>query len=415
MKILILSDSFPPESKGGAEVVVFKLAKGLRKFGEQIYIITTTQEKSQVGHFDYQGLTVFRIYADYHERWRAYLSLYNPQTVSRVKVIIKQIQPDIIHIHNIHYYLSYHCFKIAKKYSQAVFLTAHDVMSFHYGKLVEFINFNDLSIPKSFNYRIAPWQQIKRFKKRYNPLRNIIIRHYLKYIDKIFAVSYTLRNALNQNNIENVEVIHNGVDTAQWQVNSDKLKNFKKKYNLFNKKIIFFGGRLSDWKGGGKILRAVEIAAKHLPELVLLVAGKKDNYAQRMLEIAKNQGLRLTLTGWLEEDELKAAYFCSDIAVTPSLCLDTFNMINLEAMACQKPVVGTCFGGTPEIIVNSQTGCIVNPLNIQTMAEKIIDLLSNPSKAKQFGANGFQRVKNNFSLKKQIFKTLKWYREYVEK
>jgi len=410
MKILFLSGGFPPNSNAGAEKIAFNLAKGFQKLGEQVYVITTVQEKSQAGKLNYQGLTVFQIYTNYHQRWQNYLSLYNPQTVSRVRTIIKQIQPDITHVHVPHHYLSYHCLKIAKKYSRAVFLSAHDVMLFHCGKLFEFINPDELSIPNEFNYKITPWQQIKRFKKRYNPFRNIIIKHYLKYVDKIFVVSYALKDALAQNGIKNIEVIYNGIDVNKWQVNNNKINSFKKRYNLIDKKVIFFGGRLSALKGGEKILESLKIIIQELPETVLLLVGKKDDYIQRMLDLARMKNLPLEFAGWLEGDELKAAYFCSDIVVTPSLCFDAFNMVNLEAMACQKPVVTTCFGGVPEVIENGLTGYLVNPFHVEKLAERILDLLTNSKKAKEFGQNGLKRVKKNFLIEKQIKKTLKWYK-----
>jgi len=413
MKILFLQDKFPPENQGGAGMVVFNLASCIQKLGHQVYIITTVQNKDDIDSTNYKGLKIFKIYANYHERWRSYLSLYNYQTINKVEKIIKQIQPDIVHFHNIHYYLSYACLKIAKQCSKAVFLTTHDVMLFHYGKLFEFINFNDLLIPKTFNHKITPWPQIKRFKKRYNPFRNIIIRHYLKYVDKIFAVSRILKDALNQNNIKNVEVIHNGIDVKNWQIEEKMIKEFQDKYNLKNKKIVLFGGRLNFLKGGNKIIEAMELVSKEVPNIILLVLGEKDGYAQIMKELAKEKGIDLILTGWIKNNELKSAYFCSNIVATPSLCLDTFNMMNLEAMVCQKPVVGTCFGGTSEIILDNKTGYIVNPLDIQTMAEKIIDLLKNPQKAKQFGEAGYQRVKNNFSLKRQVEQTLNWYERFL--
>jgi len=414
MKILILSDSFPPAGGGGAEVVAFDLVRRFQKIGHQIYVITTVQEKNQVGESDEYGLKIFRIYANYHERWRGYLSLYNPQTVSHVKHILEQINPDVIHVHNIHYYLSYYCLRMAKQYSKAVFLTAHDVMLFHYGKLFEFVNFDDLSIPETFNYKITFWQQIKRFKKRYNPFRNIIIRHYLKYVDKIFAISYVLKDALKQNNIRNVEVIHNGVDINQWNVDNKKLKDFKKKYNLFNKKIVFFAGRLSALKGGEKIIKAMKIVTEHIPNAVLLVAGRKDNYANKMLKLAEKENLSIIFTGWIEEDELKSAYYGSDVITTPSIYFDPFNLINIEGMICKKPVVGTCFGGIPEIVVDNQTGYIVNPLNTQMMAEKIIDLLKNSDKAEQFGLAGYEKVKQEFSLAKQTKQYLEQFKEIID-
>jgi len=395
MKILFLSDDFPPESFGGAGIVAFNLAYGLQKLRHQIFVITTVRERSDEGDIDYQGLKIFRIYSKYHERWRAYLSLYNPQTVEKIQKLIKQIKPDIIHAHNIHYYLSYHCLKIAKKYSRAVFLTAHDAMLFHYGKLSEFVNPNDLSIPQRFNYKINHWQQIKKYKKRYNPFRNIIIRYYLKYVDKIFAVSYALKDALNQNGIYNVEVIHNGIDVDEWQVEAKDIEAFKKRFSLKNKKIIFFGGRISNLKGLQQIERAMIKIKEEIPESFLLKVGL--------------QGI-----GWLAGNTLKAAYGSANLVVTPSLYLDPFLIINLEAMACKKPVIGTCFGGTPEIVQDGVTGYIVNPFDVETMRAKIIDLLKNPQKARRFGEAGYERAKKYFSLDSQIAKILAWYQKMLD-
>jgi len=405
MKILILSDGL---SEGGAERVVFDLANQFKQLGHQIYIITTVRNESDAGRIDYQGLNVFRIKSDYHERWRAYLSLYNPQTVSQVKKIIKQIQPDITHVHNIHYYLSYACLKIAKKYSSTIFLTAHDVMLFHYGKLIEFIDFDNKENPEEFNYKINFLNQIKRFKKRYNPLRNIIIKHYLKYVNRIFAVSYALKNVLNQNGIENVDVVYNGTDIDSWQEDADKTEEFKRQYGLKDKKVIFFGGRLGYWKGGREILESMEKVVSKISKAVLLVAGKENKYTAEMLKLAREKNISIIFTGWLEKKELKAAYYTSNLVITPSICLDTFNLVNLEAMVCKKPVISTCFGGASEVIINNQTGYIVNPLNIDMMSEKIVSLLENDERAREFGKAGYNRAKE-FSLLKQAEKYLKYF------
>jgi len=83
----------------------------------------------------------------------------------------------------------------------------------------------------------------------------------------------------------------------------------------------------------------------------------------------------------------------------------------LEAMACQKPVVATCYGGSPEIVQDNITGFIVNPLDEELMAKKIIDLLKNSEKAKQFGEAGYERIKKHFNLESQIAQTIHWYQE----
>lgn len=413
MKILFLSDDFPPLIKGGAGLAAFRLARGLKKKGHQVFVITTSRQGPSVRERIYQGLKIFTLQADYSECWRAYLSLANPQTVGRVKKIIHQIKPSVVHAHNLHYYLSYQCLKVAKKYSP-VFLTAHDVMLFHYGKLIPKGISPRTKIDQPFNYQVTTWDLIKYAQKRYNPFRNLIIRYYLRYVDKIFAVSRALKQVLNNQGIKNVEVIYNGIDVRDWQINPAPVADFKKKYRLENKKVVFFGGRLSGAKGGEKIILTMEQVIKQVPQAVLLVAGHKKGYAQKMIELANQLKIenQIIFAGWLDENELKLAYHSSDLCLTPSLYLDPFPLFNIEAMAAQKPVIGTCFGGTPEIVLDGVTGYIVNPLNIEMMADKIIDCLTHPAKAQRFGQAGYQRVKRYFSLQKQVKETLKWYHRY---
>lgn len=406
MKILFLQDDFPPQSFGGAGIVAFNLAKALQKKGHQVFVITTTQKKNQKTEEEYFGLKIYQIYSNYHERWRAYLSLYNPQTVKPVKEIIKKIRPDIIHVHNIHTYLSYYCLKIAKKHSNAVFLTAHDVMLVHYGKW----------LPKNVrNFKISFFDKVKSAKKRYNPFRDIVIKHYLKYVDKIFAVSDSLKNILKTNGIRNIATVYNGIDVNNWRENPETAEKFRETYDLSNKKAIFFIGRLSEPKGGGVIVKAMEYITEKIPSAFLIVAGKKGAYAQKMIKLAQKLGVEnnIIFTGWIEREEAKTAYSCADVVVTPSIYPDPFNLINIEAMAVKKPVVGTCFGGTREIILDRQTGYIVNPNKIKIMSEKIVDLLNNSDRAEKFGQAGYERVKKKFSLEKQVIETLKWYEKYI--
>jgi len=413
MKILFLSDDFPPNSFGGTGIVAHDLAIGLHVKNHDVFIITTVRKKSEEEKIEIEGLKIYKIYSNYNKKWCAWLSLYNPKTVKKVKKIIRQISPDIVHVHNIHYHLSYYCLKLAKKYSKAVFLTAHNIMLVHYGKLMfTRRNFNESGIKK---YKISILDQIKEAGKGYNPFRNLIIRHYLKYVDKIFTVSNELKNVLEINKIKNIETIYNGIDVGEWRTEDDVVKKFKEQHHLFNKKVVLFGGRVSVAKGGDTILKAMVSIIKEFNNVVLLVAGKDDFFIPRMIELSQKFKIKdnIVFLGWLDRKQMRIVYSVSDISVVPSICFDSFPTANLESMASSKPVVGTCFGGTPEIVVDNQTGFIVNPLNINELSEKIIDLLKNPQKAKQFGENGYERVKKYFSLQEQVNKIIKNYNQYI--
>lgn len=409
MKILILSDDFPPRVIGGAGVIAFNMAKGFKNIGHDVSVISTVKDKTEEGERAYEGLNVYNIYSNYHERWRAYLGLYNPMTVKKVRSIMWNIKPDIVFAHNIHFNISYHSLKLAKENGAKVFLIAHDAMLFHYGKLTESINPNNFSVPIKLNYKINFWRQIMIFKKRYNPFRNLIIKYYLKYVDKIFSVSDALSSALKGNGIENLKTIHNGIDVLEWIVSDRDIENFKNTHKLKNKKVILFGGRLSEAKGGYEILLAMKKVLEKAPDAALLVLGKKDEYGNIMLDKSKELGIedKIIFTGWISGGELKAAYHSSDVVVTPSIYLDPFPTVNLEAMACAKPIVGTCFGGTPEIVEDNVTGFIVNPFDTDIMAEKISYFLLNPEKALEFGKRGYNKVKEKFNLPGWIDEYLK--------
>jgi len=407
MKILFVLDDFLPDTFTGQSIVTYNLAQGLRKMGHEIFVVARVQDKSREGVENYDNLKVYRIYSKYPERLRNYLCLYNPQTVYKFRQIISEIKPDVCHFHNVHEFISYHCFKIARKHSRSVFLTVHDMMLISYGKLTLKNN--------TFHYKVNILDDIKLAGKRYNPFRNLFIKFYLKNIDKIFCISRAQEEILNLNGILNTQTVHNAIDIDSWQASDESIDRFKAKYNLDNKIIILFGGRLSGAKGGEAILNAMPRVAEKISDSVLLVVGDINDYAGRMIKLAEKSGLtdKLVFTGWLSREEMRCAFFCADICVTPSVYFDPFNLFNIEAMAAKKPVVGTCFGGTPEIVVDQVTGYIVNPLKTEDLAQRIVDLLKNPDKAVSFGLAGYQRVKDKFSVDGQVRETLAFYSRFL--
>ncbi|MDP2946948.1 MAG: glycosyltransferase family 4 protein, partial [Nanoarchaeota archaeon] len=261
-------------------------------------------------------------------------------------------------------------------------------------------------------YRVGIIDQIKEAKKRYNPFRNIIIRHYLKYVTKIFSVSNSLKELLEINNIRNVETIYNGINLDEWQIDKEKIEKFKEKYNLNDKKVIIFSARLIEAKGGDQLLESLSLVNDRFSDFALLVVGKEWAYTEKMKKIARDFGIenKIIFTGLMEREKLKIAYNSADISVFPSLCFESFGMGNLEAMACKKPVVSSWFGGPKEVVVDKETGYLIDPNNIELMAEKIIELLKDSQKSKTFGEKGYERVRKNFSLEKQVEETLKWYK-----
>lgn len=406
MKLVFLSDDYPPTSFGGAGRVASQIAHGMAERGHEVTVISTTAGPKEE-RYQQDGYAVIRLPGHYHERWRAYRSIYNWKTVPKVAALLRSLRPDVVHAHNIHFYLSYGCLAVARTYSRHVFLTAHDALLFHYGKMTEGIQSDN----RHQNYRITSLQLLRRFTWWYNPFRNILIRRAIKKLDTIFSISQVLRDTLFANGIHNVTLCLNGIRVEDWAQNEEEMARFRKKNNPQKKAVVLFGGRLSGAKGGVQILRAMQQVLRKAPHTVLLVLGKKDAFAERMLTLAHSLGIaeHTQFTGWLSGSELVAAFSSSTLVVVPSIYLDPFNITNIEAMASKKPVVGTCFGGTPEIVEDEKTGFIVNPLNTDELAEKILELIHDPKKAQRFGENGYARVREHFSLQQQLDTLESWY------
>ena len=405
MRILYFSDEFPPTVTGGATVVAYDIANAVFKKGHKVFAITANQDRSRAGESYIGGIKIFTLFSKSPVFLRHYLSVWNPFLAGKIKKILKEVKPDIVHAHNIHTHISYGALKIAKKSGAKVFLTAHDTMLVSYGKAY---------FPcGEKNFRVTAWMNMKTAGKRYNPFRNMAIKYYLRYVDKVFAISASLKNLLAQNGIKS-EVLHNGIDAGAWTkpLESD-IQNFKKKFGITDKRVVFFGGRLSGAKGGLQIIKTFSHVIKLLPnkDAVLVIAGRETHGKHKMEEFIKNFGVSdyVVFTGWLGREEMKTAFFVSDVCVTPSIYFDPFNLFNIEAMAASKPVVGTCFGGTPEIVIDGQTGYIVNPLDNEDMGRKICELVSDAEKSAVFGKNGRKRVEEFFSLEKQAQKLIGWY------
>jgi len=405
MKIVFLQDDFPPYSFGGAGISTYEFASRMKEKGHDVYVITTCREKKDSGKKEYNGLTVFHIQSNYYAPLRSFVSLYNWQTIPTIKKILKTLSPDVVHVKNVHFYLSYYAIRIAKKYARRVVFTARDTMSVSYGKL-QTKRYLETRNPVLYWY-----DNLLHARKRWNPVRNLFIRWCLSCVDFRSAISVSVKHALEVNGISDVSVIYNGIVAKDWHIEQSRIDAFKSTYQLKNKHILFFNGRLSAPKGGACAIDALAHIVKKVPDTILLVAGSIDTYAEAMRTYAKTCGVEgnIIFTGWLNRDEIMVAYFVSDIVLMLSLYLDAFGRVNIEAMASGKPVIGTCFGGTPEIVVNDVTGYIVNPLYPIEVAEKAIDLFLDKEKREAFGVAGRMRVEKYFSLDDKIEEYIRLY------
>ena len=399
MKILLLSDCIPPEGRGGAEAVVWRLARGLAAAGHDLHVAASTAGAPFEELRD--GIPTYHLRAAYPERFRAWLSLWNPQTSGALRRLLERLQPDIVNAHNIHSFLTYHALKQARAAGCGVVFSAHDAMPFAYGKLPAALNGRELLQPG--DYRLPAGYNLRQNRFRYNPGRNRIIRHALARHAHIRTVpSHALAAAFADNHMPPVEVVHNGIALDEWGPPEEgAVAALRERFGLQGNRVILIAGRLTREKGLRQMLLALDRLREALPAARLLILTSRDARAQIPADLAHLRAF-ITIGGWLSGAELRAAYHLADLVAVPSIYLDPLPTVILEAMAAGKPVVATCFGGAPEVVRDGETGFIVNPLQVEVFADRLQRLLTDRPMRASMGERGRERIRSHFSLARQV-------------
>jgi glycosyltransferase involved in cell wall biosynthesis len=406
MHAALLTDRIPPENRGGAGEIVWRLALGLRQAGHRVTVIAATDGAP----FDdvREGIPTYHLHSRYPDRWQAYLSLYNPQTIAPLRRLLADLKPDVVNAHNIHRDLSYHSLVVARSLGIRTVFTSHDVMPFAYGKISYFVQPHTCDLPPQ-GYRLPPFYNLRKNRLRYNPARNLWIRRVLAQCDARIAVSHALARAHADNGLIDFSVVHNGIDVVSWRVNEAEIAALQAQLQIEGRQVILFGGRMTNAKGTQQLLQALARVFPRVPRALLLVAGTQPIEAQvapALLDPVRNY---VRSAGWLAGKALAAAYRMARLVVTPSIIFDSFPTMNLEAMACGVPVVTTCFGGASEAVVHDQTGFVVNPFDIEALAVAIERLLTDDSLAARMGAAGLERVQQRFSIEEFVRLMLQHY------
>jgi glycosyltransferase involved in cell wall biosynthesis len=418
LRVLVLSDTFPPTAPGGAGAVAYELARGVQQAGAEVVAVSVHHQRGQGIVRDDLEFPIYRLFSQYPRRFVAYFGLWNPMTVPHVRQLLDEVRPDVVHAHNVHAHLSYASLGVARRHGLPVLLTAHDTMSFTYQKFTEFIDPQSHDVPTTFDYQLGFWVNLQRQRFRYFPPRNTVIRHvFRRYVDALVTPSHALRGALRANGIRapRMEVVPNSIDLVRWHADADpgKMAAFRREHDLEGYKVLLFGGRVSRYKGGELLLQALQKVAERVTNVRLLILARLEGYASAMLERAASLGLadHVRLAGWLSSEELQTAYHVADLVTMPSIYLEPFGMIALEGMGAGVPVVATCFGGTPEVVIDGQTGYVVNPYNVEMLADRLVRLLQDDALAHQMGEAGRRRAQEHFSLESMVERTLALYED----
>jgi hypothetical protein len=143
-----------------------------------------------------------------------------------------------------------------------------------------------------------------------------------------------------------------------------------------------------------------------VPNLTYVIVGGGDDRS-RLEGLTNELGVaeHVVFTGEVSDSELAALYHRSEVFVLPARTVlddrepkgEGFGIVFLEAMAFGKPVVGSFYGATAELIRHGENGLLVDPEDATSVSEALVNLLTNPEKAREMGQAGRVWVRTAYS------------------
>ncbi len=369
MNICFVSNEYPPGKTGGIGIFTKELGESLVKKGHNIYV---------VGLFDsdtneiINGVKLIKI-----KRKRGKFSFFKNSKLLEKKInkLIKNNKLDLIEIPDFE--------------GNAAFWK--------------------INIPIITRLHGSVTYFAKEMKQKESFLTYLIEKSSLRKSDYICSVSnYTAQRTKEIFKIDkDIKVIYNGIKIPE---------NYKKDYN--NNFIVSFSGSLMRKKGVLSLAKAWNIVKEKIPQIKLRFIGKDTfedgkSIKEKIINIISPQYRNsLEFTGHILKENLEDLLMQSDIAVYPSYA-EAFSLAPIEAAALGVPVIYSIYTSGKELQEKIYSMDLIDPDNIEEIANKIIFLLENEKVREAKGKKNRDLAIKYFDISNKINENIKFYEDII--
>lgn len=238
-----------------------------------------------------------------------------------------------------------------------------------------------------------------------------------RFLDRVSAILVTSPMAIDASNFlrdyrEKCHVVPLGIDLLRFEMDDDCARRTERIRQQFGQPLVLFVGRLVYYKGLEYLIEAMRDVKGSL--VIVGSGGLRD----RLVQCTARNGTkeRVQFLDHLPEQDLVALLHACDLFVLPSVQKsEMFGIVQLEAMACAKPVVNTALAtGVPFVSQDGVTGLTVPPRDSTALAKAINKLLADAELRERFGRQGRTRVEREFTLGMMAERILKVYDQLAE-
>jgi len=365
MKALLVTREYPPHIYGGAGVVPDQLSRALaRRMGVEVRCFGPRDPRRD--GITVRGYTPWERVGGKKDAPRFVPTL---ETLSIGLAMARdEVDADVVHAHT--WYADMGALWISTLYRIPLVVTLHSMEPLRPWKADQL----------GSGYLLSSW----------------IEKTTVESAHRVIAVSHKMREDILAHfdaDPSRVVVIHNGIDPDQFKRTEarDALDRLGVK-----PPFVLFVGRITDQKGIFHLLDAVPRLPAGVQVVLCASAPDTPEIEERLRRAVQGRPNILWINEMVPVEVVTQLYSHAAVFVCPSV-YEPFGLINLEAMACQAPVVASAVGGILEVVEDDKTGLLVPPAQPEALAAAIGRVLGNPTLAREMGRAGRKRVEEKFS------------------
>ena len=203
---------------------------------------------------------------------------------------------------------------------------------------------------------------------------------------------------------EKIEVIYSGTDLRRFHPGVDG-RRIRAELGLEPEHALVTQIGIRSWRGNDDVLEAMTRVCHLAPQAHLLLVGAPPARVVSLRDRAFRRGIGDAVHVLGHREDIPEILAASDLVVDASYAGLGLTGSLREALAVETPVIGTNLEGHPELILEGETGLLVPPRNPDALAQAVLRMLENPTRARAMARAGRKRVEAHFSMAERIQRT----------
>lgn len=225
-------------------------------------------------------------------------------------------------------------------------------------------------------------------------------------VTAVVAVCESIKRGLMAAGVDGgkIEVIYSGTDIGRFHPGVDG-GSIRDGLGLEPGHVLVTQVGIRSWRGNDDVLAAMVRVHQAAPHARLLFVGAPPPRIPILHEKARRRGLGGVVSVFGHREDIPEILAASDLVVDASYAGLGLTGSLREALAVETPVVGTNLEGIPELVTDGETGLLVPPRNPEALAQAILRMIENPTRAKAMARAGRKRVETQFSTAVKVRRT----------